>query len=116
MPPARLKVCCITSVRDALVAVAEGATALGFVSESVGPPAVLPDDEIRTIIQAASSGTVTVLLTAEVEARAIAEHQRRTAASAVQLVDRVPNEERAALRQLCPHVTIIQVVHVVGEE
>jgi len=97
-------------------AVVAGANALGFVSESVGPPAVLPDDEIAALTTRVPSGVLTVLLTALESVDAIVEARRRTGVRALQLVDRMSPDQRRVLRRRMPDVMLIQVVHVIDDD
>ena len=60
--------------------------------------------------------TETFLLTALVQAEAIADQQRRCGTTAVQLVDRVEEPELRRLRRLLPDTRIVQVIHVTGPE
>ena len=112
----RFKICCITDFAAASLAVANGASALGFVTEAVGPPAILSDEAIREVIARVPPWVATVVLTASRDVDEIIALQRRTNASAIQLVDRVNAGGHDALRRELPGITIIQVVHVVGHE
>lgn len=112
----RLKVCCISSVEEARVAVAHGADALGLVAEMPSGPGVLDDDTISMVARAAPPAVATFLLTSRRAPSALVEHVRHTSPSTVQLVDEVPLEAYAALRAAHPALKIVQVVHVLDEE
>ncbi|MBL8306524.1 MAG: phosphoribosylanthranilate isomerase [Rubrivivax sp.] len=112
----RVKVCCIGSVDEARQAVAAGAAALGLVSAMPSGPGVIDDERIAEIAAAVRGLPVrTFLLTARVEAEAIAEQHARAGTTTLQLVDEVPHEELRRLRRLRPGVELVQVVHVAGE-
>lgn len=109
-----IKICCIASVAEAQLAVAHGANVLGLVSQMPSGPGVISDARIAQIIAAVPPPTETFLLTSRTRAAAIAEQHRHCGSSALQLVDHVPHEELRELRQLCPGVKLVQVIHVLG--
>lgn len=98
------------------MAIAAGASALGFVTKAVGPPATIDNTEIAEIIGQIPPWIGTVVLTASQDVEEIRELQRQTRANAIQLVDRLSATQHRALRLAIPGVTLIQVVHVTGEE
>lgn len=111
-----VKVCCIADTEEARLAVAAGASALGLVSAMPSGPGPIPEQAIARIAAAVPRPTETFLLTALVEAEAIADQQRRCGTTAVQLVDHVGEPELRRLRRLLPDVRIVQVIHVTGTE
>ena len=112
--PSRIKICCIKSAAEARLAVRHGASAVGLVSAMPSGPGPIPEDAIAGIARAVPPPTETFLLTALVEAEAIAEQQRRCGTTAVQLVDHVEDAELRRLRRLLPGVRLVQVIHVTG--
>lgn len=112
----RLKVCCISSVEEARLAVAHGADALGLVAEMPTGPGVVDDATIAIVARAAPPAVATFLLTSRRDPDGLVEHVRRTTPSTVQLVDEVPLEAYAALRAAHPALKIVQVVHVLDDE
>lgn len=112
----RLKVCCVSSVEEARLAVAHGADALGLVAEMPSGPGVLDDPTIAVVARAAPPAVATFLLTSRRDPDALIEHVRQTAPSTVQLVDEVPIEAYAALRAVHPALKIVQVVHVLDDD
>lgn len=111
-----VKICCIASVEEARLAQAAGAAALGLVSAMPSGPGVIDDDAVAAIAGAMRSAAVrTFLLTARTAATAIAAQHRHAGTTTLQLVDHVPHDELRALRDLCPGVELVQVVHVTGE-
>jgi phosphoribosylanthranilate isomerase len=122
--PVAVKVCCIANAEEARLAIAAGASAIGLVSAMPSGPGVISDDmaaEVAAAVAAGASGTGrgtpvrTFLLTARTRSREIAAQHRHVGTSTLQLVDQVAVSELRSLRQLCPGVEIVQVIHVVGE-
>ena len=79
-------------------------------------PGPIEETLITEIIATVPETIETFLLTSETSAAAIAAQQRRTRASTLQLVDTVEAGAHRALRQELPHVKLVQVVHVTGDE
>lgn len=112
----RVKVCCISSLAEARLAVSRGAAALGLVSAMPSGPGVIPDRRIREIAERIPPGVTSVLLTARTDPEAIVEQHRSARTHAIQLVDRLTAEARRALRKALPGTGLLQVVHVEGPE
>ncbi|HEX8187156.1 MAG TPA: phosphoribosylanthranilate isomerase [Pyrinomonadaceae bacterium] len=112
----RVKVCCITSVEEMLLAVECGASAVGLVSRMPSGPGVIKEALIAEIAARVPPGVATFLLTCEQEAAAIIAQQRRCRTNTLQLCDRVPAGVYTELRAALPGVSLVQVVHVAGEE
>ena len=112
----RVKVCCISSVEEMLLAVECGASAVGLVSEMPSGPGVIAEELIAEIAARVPPPVATFLLTCEQDASAIVEQQRRCRTNTLQLCDRVPFEVYGELRARLPGVSLVQVVHVRGEE
>jgi len=112
----RVKICCMQSVDEMLLAVRYGASAVGLVSAMPSGPGPIPDDRIAAIAARTPPGVSTFLLTSEVRPEPIADQVRRLGPTTVQIVDRPEPGCRAALRRLVPGTRIVQVVHVTGPE
>jgi len=112
----RVKVCCIASLEEALLAVRYGASALGLVSTMPSGPGVIDDDAIARIATAVPPAVSRFLLTSRQDARAIVEQQRRSRVDTLQLCDRLIDGTYEELREAMPGVRIVQVVHVTGPE
>jgi len=110
-----IKICCIASVHEAMLAVSAGAGVLGLVSRMPSGPGVIDDATIAAIAAATPPPTETFLLTALTEADAIAAQHAQARTTALQLVDHVPHAQLRRLRRLCPGTRLVQVVHVTGE-
>jgi phosphoribosylanthranilate isomerase len=116
MPVTRVKICCVRSSEEARLAVEHGAAAIGLVSEMPSGPGVIAESLIAEIASALPPAVASFLLTSRVEAEAIVAQARRCRVNTVQLCDRVPVGTLEQVRHLLPGVSIVQVVHVRGEE
>lgn len=112
----RIKICCISSLEEAGLAVRYGASALGLVSSMPSGPGIIPDDLIQEISAAVPPGVATFLLTCLQDADAIVEQQRTLGTNTVQICDRLVTGDYRALRRGMPGVKIVQVVHVTGPD
>ncbi|MDQ3917846.1 MAG: phosphoribosylanthranilate isomerase [Acidobacteriota bacterium] len=112
----RVKICCVASVEEARLPVECGASAVGLVSEMPSGPGVISEELIAEVAARVPPGVATFLLTCRQDAAPIIEQQRRCRVNTIQLCDRVPRESYRELRAVLPGVSLVQVVHVVGEE
>src|SRR5919199_2400797 len=112
----RVKICCIASVEEARVAVECGASAVGLVSEMPSGPGVISEELIAEVAARVPPAVATFLLTCRQDAASIVGQQRRCRVNTIQLCDLVPREVYGELRARLPGVSLVQVVHVRGEE
>jgi len=112
----RIKICCISSVVEAALAVRCGADALGLVSAMPSGPGVIAEEVITEIAPTVPPPVATFLLTSETEASAIIAQQRRCRVNTIQICDRVSADCLRELRAALPGIGLVQVVHVGGEE
>jgi phosphoribosylanthranilate isomerase len=112
----RVKVCCIASVEEMRTAVECGASAVGLVSEMPSGPGVISEELIAEIAARVPPSVATFLLTCKQDADSIVEQQRRCRVNTLQLCDRVERDVHRELRERMHGVSIVQVVHVAGEE
>lgn len=112
MARTRVKICCISSAREAALAIAAGADALGLVSAMPTGPGPIAEPLIAAIAAAVPSPVEPILLTAEEDADGIAEQARRLGIRTVQLVRHVDPAVASALARSAPHLRLVQVVHV----
>ena len=112
----RIKVCCISSVEEAWLAIDHGADALGLVSNMPSGPGVIDEGLIAEIAAAAPPGVATFLLTSRVDAEGIIGQQRRCGVNAIQLCDAVETVTYGRLRRALPGISLIQVIHVSGPD
>lgn len=106
------KVCCIASLAEARLAVEAGASALGLVSAMPSGPGVIDEALIAEIAAQIAPPVETFLLTALQNAEAIVAQHGRCGTTTIQLVDRLPDAELAALREALPAAKLVQVIHV----
>jgi phosphoribosylanthranilate isomerase len=112
----RVKVCCITSVEEAWLAIEHGASALGLVSAMPSGPGPIPEELIAEIAAKIPPGVSSFLLTCQQDADAIIDQQRRLRVNTIQICDRLPSGSYSRLREALPGVSLVQVVHVTGPE
>jgi phosphoribosylanthranilate isomerase len=112
----RVKICCISSVAEAQMAIRHGAAALGLVSAMPSGPGVIPEETIAEIAVIVPPGVATFLLTSQRDAESIIAQQRRCRANTLQLCDSVEPDCHARLRASLPGIALVQVIHVTGPE
>jgi phosphoribosylanthranilate isomerase len=111
-----LKVCCIASIAEGQLAIAGGASAIGLVSAMPSGPGVIAEATIAAIAAATPPGIETYLLTARRDAEGIVQQHDRCRTTTLQLVDElVSPAEYVRLRAALPHVTLVQVIHVLDD-
>ncbi len=111
----RVKICCMSSQQEALLAIKYGATAIGLVSQMPSGPGIVSDEMIIDILKVVPKTISTFLLTCETQADQIALQLRKLGANTVQLVDFMEETEFLRLRRILPDVSIVQVIHVQDE-
>ena len=111
-----VKICCISSLEEARMAISFGAPALGLVSSMPTGPGVIADKLIAEIAAAVPPPTATFLLTSRQSAEGIVEQHRHCRTTTLQLVDHVPFAELRMLRAQLPGIKLVQVIHVTGPE
>ena len=70
----RIKVCCISSAREAELAISYGVDAVGLVGEMPSGPGVIHDDVVREIAAVVPPTVETFLLTSRTSGADIADH------------------------------------------
>jgi phosphoribosylanthranilate isomerase len=111
----RIKICCISSVTEALAAVEYGASALGLVGHMPSGPGIIPDELIAEITRTIPPSIGSFLLTSETSARRIISHHRKVHTNTIQIVDELGEGTYQEIREALPAVKIVQVIHVTGE-
>lgn len=109
------KICCISSLDEAKMAIRYGAAALGLVGEMPSGPGVIPDDKIQAIASLVPPPVSTFLLTSRIRASDIIAHHKSTRTTTLQLVDKVRTGSLEQIRDALPAVKLVQVIHVLGE-
>lgn len=110
-----VKICCISSVQEAALAVRAGASALGLVSEMPSGPGVVTEATIAEIVATVPAEIATFLLTSRTTADEMIAQQLRCGNDTIQICDRVAPQVHHELREALPEVSLVQVVHVTGE-
>jgi len=116
MARTRIKICCISSLKEGQLAVSHGADAIGLVSYMPSGPGVIDEPLIGNIARAAPPAIGTFLLTSALAADKIIAQQKRCHVNTVQIVDTLPHGEYAKLSKAMPGVALVQVIHVRGKE
>jgi phosphoribosylanthranilate isomerase len=112
----RIKICCISSVDDAMTAVEFGASALGLVGKMPSGPGVIPDELILEIAKRIPPPIGTFLLTSETSTNNIIAHHHRTHTNTIQIVDELKTGNYVDFRTQLPSIKIVQVIHVMDEK
>jgi len=112
----RIKICCISSVEEAKLAIKMGADALGLVGKMPSGPGPIADELIESITRHIHPPVSSFLLTSEQSATAIIQHIHRVNTNTVQIVDELTEGSYSDIRKALPHLGIVQVIHVKGEE
>lgn len=111
----RVKICCISSLTEAQLAIQYGASALGLVSEMPSGPGVIAEKLIAEITAKIPPGISSFLLTSRQNVAEIIAQQRRCGTNTIQLVDELLVGSYAELRLAMPGIKLVQVIHVAGE-
>lgn len=112
----RVKICCISSIEEARLAIRYGASALGLVSEMPSGPGVIDEELIAEISANTPPPIATFLLTSKTSADEIIAQQKRLRTNTIQICDRVVSDVYDKLRYALHGVSLVQVVHVQGRE
>ena len=87
-----VKICCIASAGDAVMALAAGACAISLVSPMPGGPGVIDEHAIARIAAIVPSPVATFSLTSRQEADAIIEQHEICRTTTIQLIDHVAHK------------------------
>lgn len=112
----RIKICCISSVDEAHLAISHGASALGLVGAMPSGPGIIDDILINRIAKSVPPPIATFLLTSETEPQQIINHHKRAHTSTIQIVDSLKEDAYEKIREALPHVKLVQVIHVINED
>lgn len=112
----RVKICCIQSIEEAQLAIQYGASAIGLVSEMPSGPGVISENLIAKIAQSIPPTVDSFLLTSKQDAADIIQQKKRCGVNTVQIVDKLVEGTYNQIKEALPGISIIQVIHVNGEE
>lgn len=112
----RIKICCISSLKEADMAIRAGADAIGLVGPMPSGPGIISQDLIRAISASAPPPIARFLLSSETEADRIIEQYHQAAVDTIQLVHAVSRDTYKTVKKTLPAVRIVQVIHVLSED
>ncbi len=112
----KVKICCISNIEEANIAIKAGAHALGLVGPMPSGPGIIDNKEIKFITQKLPAGVSSFLLTSEPSATKIIEHYNKVHTSTIQLVDSLKKGSYEEIKNSLPHVKLVQVIHVQSED
>lgn len=112
----RIKICCISSITEALTAISFGASALGLVGKMPSGQGVITDDLINKIAKAIPPPIATFLLTSETSSGGIISHHKKVNTNTIQIVDELKLGSFRDIRERLPNVKIVQVIHILDEK
>ncbi|NES79575.1 MULTISPECIES: phosphoribosylanthranilate isomerase [Okeania] len=112
----RVKICCISSIEEAKMAIIYGASALGLVSAMPSGIGVISEELIAEISAIVPPGVCTFLFTSKQDVKSIIEQQRRCQVNTIQICDYLTLGKYQDLRDAMPGIALVQVIHVTGEE
>ena len=112
----RIKICCIGSITEAKMAIRMGASALGLVSEMPSGPGVISIGTIKQIAASVPPPIATFLLTSKQDINDIIKQHEYCRTNTIQICDTLTIGTHKDLKEALPWISIVQVIHVTGEE
>jgi phosphoribosylanthranilate isomerase len=112
----KVKICCISSIEEAKLAIVHGAAAIGLVGRMPSGPGIITDELINSIAKTVIPPIDSFLLTSETTAEAIIAHHNKVNTTTIQMVDALSGREYHKIREAIPHVKLVQVIHVLDEK
>jgi phosphoribosylanthranilate isomerase len=111
----KIKICCISSIDEAKLAISHGASALGLVAKMPSGPVIISDELIDKIAKSIPSNIDNFMLTSETTAETIIEHHKKTNTNTIQIVDALKVGTYKQIKTAIPSIKIVQVIHVLNE-
>jgi len=111
----KVKICCISSIEEASLAIAHGAVAIGLVGRMPSGPGIITDELIHSIAKTVLPPIDSFLLTSETTAEKVIEHHKKVNTTTIQIVDALTDRQYLKIREAIPHVKLVQVIHVLDE-
>ena len=111
-----VKICCISNIEEANIAIKYGASAIGLVSEMPSGPGVISEQTIKKIAEQTPPSISTFLLTSKQNVDEIIEQHNRCGTNTIQLCDKIITGTLLQLKKALPGVRIVQVIHVTDNE
>ena len=115
MKKPQIKICCISSIEEAHLAINLGASAIGLVGHMPSGPGIISDDLIAKIAVSVPKHIDTFLLTSETSAERIIQHHSKVNTSTIQIVDAITEGTHLQIKTALPNIKIVQVLHVLNE-
>ena len=115
MKKTHIKICCISSIEEAKLAIIAGATALGLVGNMPSGPGIISNELIAEIAAFTPKHIDTFLLTSETSAEKIIQHYLKVRTTTIQIVDALTQGSYLQIKEALPNVKIVQVLHVLDE-
>jgi phosphoribosylanthranilate isomerase len=112
----KVKICCISSIEEASLAIAHGAAAIGLVGRMPSGPGIITDELIHSIAKTLLPPIDSFLLTSETTAEKVIEHHKKVNTTTIQIVDALTDRQYLKIRESIPHVKLVQVIHVLDEK
>ena len=109
----RVKICCISSIEEARIAIEHGASALGLVGHMPSGLGVIEDQLINQIAKSIPPTIATFLQTSEIKSHDIISHYQKVNTTTIQFVDELEDRDYTALRNELPNVKLVRVIHVI---
>lgn len=113
MKKTHIKICCISSVEEAKIAISAGASAIGLVGHMPSGPGVISNELIAEIADLTPKHIDTFLLTSETSVDKIIEHHSKVNTTTIQIVDVLTKGNHVELKKALPNTKIVQVLHVI---
>lgn len=111
----RVKICCISSIAEAKLAIKYGASAVGLVGNMPSGPGIIDDKLILEIAKSVPPTIGTFLLTSQTSSEAIIQHYKKTFTTTIQIVDKLEDRKYEDLRFGLPGIKLVQVIHVLDK-
>jgi phosphoribosylanthranilate isomerase len=115
MKNTHIKICCISSIQEAKLAIDAGASALGLVGHMPSGPGIISDELIAEIADFTPKHIETFLLTSETNVDKIIKHHSKVNTTTIQIVDEITEGTHMQIKTELPQTNIVQVLHVLGE-
>jgi phosphoribosylanthranilate isomerase len=111
----KVKICCISSIEEAALAIGYGAAAIGLVGRMPSGPGIITDELIHSIAKTVPPPIDSFLLTSETTAEKVIEHHKKVNTTTIQIVDALTDRQYYKIREAIPYVKLVQVIHVLDE-
>jgi phosphoribosylanthranilate isomerase len=112
----RIKICCISNINEANIAVKNGANAIGLVASMPSGPGVISEDLITEIARNTPPAVTSVLLTSYRSTEKIIDQHQLCRTNAIQICDELQYGTHDDLRRALPGISLIQVIQVTSSD